>query len=331
MERQNQLSKMYVLAENAFKKWLESTSDAKTHSALDNEMKKILFNKKLDSATKWYLYRQQLVKYADFKRQSSKGKVKVLSGEKKSDVNRFSQTDPVDRSDKQLQTDYISTSHPGGIDQFIQTDPVAGPEVADKQNQRYIITNEIGVTAKPKGRSARIQTGHFDMPNIYSDEEDSESYVENIPYHEVYSNEYNMPSPWRTPVKERNFEAPCSALRTPNSALRLSFTPTHDLAQGAMQPRSPVTSNNKTPNTSNKKTPNTTNQKITAKKKEKSSKKGTAPIQPKNLDAYFSVVKSSLIPRRSDRIASQSGGRHRRHHYYRGTKKQSTFKWCNLP
>lgn len=58
----NSLSKMYLISPQTLEKF---KSEELSRSQLDNEMKKILLMNKISDAKKWYLYRQQLMKFAN--------------------------------------------------------------------------------------------------------------------------------------------------------------------------------------------------------------------------------------------------------------------------
>jgi hypothetical protein len=64
----NVLSKMLILEPETYKKLQQNVTQEKNLSYLDKLMNKILRNSKLNTNKKWYLYRQQLLKYAMLRR-----------------------------------------------------------------------------------------------------------------------------------------------------------------------------------------------------------------------------------------------------------------------
>jgi hypothetical protein len=59
---------MLVLPPEVYEKFKNEIQDDRNLSMLDKKMKAILKNKKLNPIQKWYLYRQQLIKYANIRR-----------------------------------------------------------------------------------------------------------------------------------------------------------------------------------------------------------------------------------------------------------------------
>lgn len=59
---------MIVLPPETFEKWKHIITDDTQLSALDKEMKKILYNKKLNALNKWHYYRENLMSYMKTKK-----------------------------------------------------------------------------------------------------------------------------------------------------------------------------------------------------------------------------------------------------------------------
>lgn len=90
------LQRMIVIPGDTFERWKKIVTEDKKLSNLDREMKKILFNNKLNDVSKWHFYRQNLLKYLNTKRRHNNVATQYL------DANI--QTDPVKYKHKKLQT-----------------------------------------------------------------------------------------------------------------------------------------------------------------------------------------------------------------------------------
>lgn len=122
MENKKNLVKMYVLPEETFNKWKVSVDYVKSFSPFDREMKRILYDKKLNDVTKWHLYRQNLMKYTNMKRQN----INMERVEKNKNVNSTIQNIQQQRTkrkpvmyDASAQTKYVFTN-----EKEMQTTPV---------------------------------------------------------------------------------------------------------------------------------------------------------------------------------------------------------------
>ncbi len=119
MENKKKLTKMYVLPEETFNKWKSSVEHINTFSPFDCEMKRILYNKKLSDLNKWYLYRQNLLKYAEMKRRGDKKEEKNASDDNSQYITKKSNNDMStsmtshEKKDATSQTRYIAKFEKG--------------------------------------------------------------------------------------------------------------------------------------------------------------------------------------------------------------------------
>lgn len=101
---------MIVIPPDTFERWKNIMVQDKNLSDLDQKMKKILYNNKLNDVDKWHLYRQNLLKYLNAKQEqrqniSNLTKSPVITEAQKkylSDMN--TQTESVNKKHKNVQT-----------------------------------------------------------------------------------------------------------------------------------------------------------------------------------------------------------------------------------
>lgn len=111
------LSKMIILEPEIYKKLQQNVAQVKNLTHLDKMMNKILRNPKISVNKKWYLYRQQLIKYALLRRNSiinhpNSIKTKVVAPTKQTET----QTTPtVEYSDNDDLDDLEEDGHTGSL------------------------------------------------------------------------------------------------------------------------------------------------------------------------------------------------------------------------
>lgn len=112
----NALSKMFLIDPETYKQLQQNVIQAKNLTYLDKMMNKILHNSKLSVNKKWYLYRQQLIKYALLRRNSNSHpnniKPKIVAPTKQIET----QTTPtVEYSDNDDLGDFEEDGHTGSL------------------------------------------------------------------------------------------------------------------------------------------------------------------------------------------------------------------------
>lgn len=116
------LQRMIVIPPDTFERWKNIVVEDKKLSDLDQEMKKILYNNKLNDIDKWHFYRQNLLRYLNAKQ------------EQRQNINNFSKTNVITEAQKNLRDMDTQTKTVYYKHKTAQTLPTAQKSIGSQAN-----------------------------------------------------------------------------------------------------------------------------------------------------------------------------------------------------